>query len=203
MHDIYNAMGENLHPKWEDSMGRSAADTAQKHEEILDQSIRLFREKGFRSVSVGEVMKAAGLTHGPFYNHFASKEALMSESFSRQLQNYVSEFERIPSTEAGKMALLNRYLSEEHLHDCAGGCAVAALAAEVRQEPEVRGTFTVQLKSLIQKLTTHFPWKSRRSARGDAIHWEAAMVGAIILARAVDDEDFAREIIEETRKRLA
>jgi TetR/AcrR family transcriptional repressor of nem operon len=75
--------------------------------------------------------------------------------------------------------------------------------AEVRHEPEVRGTFTVQLKNLIQKMATRFPWRSRRSSRGDAVHGEAAMVGAIILARAVDDEDFAREILEETRKRLA
>jgi TetR/AcrR family transcriptional repressor of nem operon len=82
------------------------------------------------------------------------------------------------------------------------GCAVAALSAEVRQENEVRSAFTAQIKNLIQKLATRFPWKSRRSARGEAIHWYTSMIGAIVLARAVDDEKFAREILGEARKRI-
>ena len=82
------------------------------------------------------------------------------------------------------------------------GCAVAALASEVRHEEQVRGGFTEQLKSVIQKLATRFPWHSRRSSRGDAIHMYSSMVGALILARAVNDEAFAREILTEARKRI-
>ena len=82
------------------------------------------------------------------------------------------------------------------------GCAVAALASEVRHEEQLRGGgFTEQLKSVIQKLATRFPWRSRRSSRGDAIHMYSSMVGALILARAVNDEAFAREILTEARKR--
>jgi len=80
------------------------------------------------------------------------------------------------------------------------GCAVATLASEVRHEEQVRGGFTEQLKSVIQKLAT--PWRSRRSSRGDAIHMHSSMVGALILARAVNDEAFAREILTEARKRI-
>lgn len=86
--------------------------------------------------------------------------------------------------------------------DCSGGCAVAALSSEVRQREEVRGAFTDQIKGVIHKLATYFPWRSRRSARGDAIHMYASLIGALILARAVNDDDFAREILTEARKRI-
>jgi TetR/AcrR family transcriptional repressor of nem operon len=183
-------------------MGYSANDTAQKHERILDESIRLFRERGFSKVSVGEVMKAAGLTHGPFYNHFASKQALLAETLRREMQRAIGEIDTLPPSEEGRGAFADRYLSEAHMKDYGMGCAVAALASEVRQEGRVRSAFTEQLKDQIQKLAERFPWRSRRSSRGDAIHWYASMVGALILARAADDEDFAREILAEVRKRV-
>jgi TetR/AcrR family transcriptional repressor of nem operon len=86
--------------------------------------------------------------------------------------------------------------------DCGGGCAVAALVSEARQEQHLRSAFRDKLNALIQKFATRFPFRSRRSARGDAIHTFASMVGALILARAVCDKEFAREILAETRKRI-
>jgi TetR/AcrR family transcriptional repressor of nem operon len=183
-------------------LGQTAAETAQKHEQILDESIKLFRERGFAGVSVGEVMKAAGLTHGPFYNHFASKEALMAECLTRDMQRDTSSYDRYPATEKGLAKYIGEYLSMQHRDAAASGCNVAALASEVRQHEEVREPFTMQLKGLIQKLATHFPWRSRRSARGEAIHMYSAMVGAMILSRAVSDEKFAKEILDEVRQRL-
>lgn len=183
-------------------MGYSASETAKKHQRILDESIRLFRERGFSGVSVSEVMRAAGLTHGPFYNHFNSKESLMSESLTREMERATGDIDKSPPTQQGKAGFVDYYLSKEHMTDCSGGCAFAALASEVRQEEHVRGAFTDKLKPYIQKLATRFPWRSRRTARGDAIHTYASMVGALILARAVKDEVFAREILTETRKRI-
>ncbi len=184
------------------SMGYSASHTAQQHERILDESIRMFRQRGFSGVSVSELMKAAGLTHGPFYNHFSSKEALIREALTRALQRFVGEIDKLPANEAGKAEFSDFFLSEEHMRDCSGGCTVAALSSEVRQLNDVRSTFTEQVKSTIQKFATYFPWRSRRSARGDAIHWYTSMIGALVLARAVDDEEFASEILAETRKRI-
>jgi len=183
-------------------MGYSAADTAKKHQQILDESIRLFRERGFSGVSISELMSAAGLTHGPFYNHFASKEALMSEALACEMDRTAGELDKLPPTQRGKARYADDYLSEEHMNDCGGGCPTAALAHEVRQEPLVQGAFTAKLKVFIQKISTHFPWRFRRSARGDAIHMFASMVGALILARAVNDKEFAQEILTETRKRI-
>jgi TetR/AcrR family transcriptional repressor of nem operon len=183
-------------------MGHSAADTAEKHQQILDKSIRLFRQRGFSAVSVNEIMKAAGLTHGPFYNHFASKEALIAETLTREMQRSIGDIDKLPATEAGKAAYIDYYLSEKHMHDCSGGCAVAALASEVRQEGQVRGGFTEQIKGLIHRFATSFPWRSRRSARGDAIYMYTTLIGAVILARAVDDPSLAGEILTEVRKRV-
>jgi TetR/AcrR family transcriptional repressor of nem operon len=175
-------------------MGQTAVETAQKHEQILDESIKLFRERGFAGVSVGELMKAAGLTHGPFYNHFASKEALMAECLTRDMQRDTSNYDRYPPTEKGLAKYIGEYLSMEHRD--------AALSSEVRHHEGLRDPFTMQLKGLIQKLATHFPWRSRRSARGEAIHMYSAMVGAMILSRAVNDEQFAEEILKEVKQRL-
>jgi TetR/AcrR family transcriptional repressor of nem operon len=126
-------------------------------------------------------MKAAGLTHGPFYNHFASKEALISETLTRELQRSIGSLDKLPPTETGKAAFADYYLSEGHMLDCSGGCAVAALSSEIRQEEELRGAFTDQIKSVTHKLATYFPWRSRRSARGDAIHMYTSLIGALIL----------------------
>jgi TetR/AcrR family transcriptional repressor of nem operon len=185
-----------------DKLGQTATETARKHEQILDESIRLFRQRGFAGVSVGEVMKAAGLTHGPFYNHFASKEALMAETLTCALQRDISGYDRYPATENGLAKYISEYLHEQHRDDPGKGCSVAALASEVRQHAELREPFTIQLKGIIQKLAIHFPWRSRRSSRGDAIHMYSAMVGAVILARAVNDDKFSQEILDEVKQRL-
>src|ERR1700735_2187223 len=80
----------------EERMRYPAAETAEKHDRILNEASRLFRERGFTRVSVSEVMKATGLTHGPFYNHFASKEALMAESV---LYGFNTTMERMDAVE--------------------------------------------------------------------------------------------------------
>ena len=183
-------------------MGQTAAETAQKHDQILDESIKLFRARGFAGVTVGELMKAAGLTHGPFYNHFASKEALMAEGLTRDMQRSTSSYDTYPATQEGLARYIGEYLSRAHRDSAESGCNVAALSSEIRQHEELREPFTLQLKGLIQKLATHFPWRSRRSARGEAIHMYAAMVGAMILSRAVNDEQFSKEILDEVKRRL-
>jgi TetR/AcrR family transcriptional repressor of nem operon len=118
------------------------------------------------------------------------------------MQRDTSGYDRYPATEKGLAKYIGEYLSMEHRDAAVSGCNVAALSSEIRQHEELREPFTMQLKGLIQKLATHFPWKSRRSARGEAIHMYSAMVGAMILARAVSDVKFAKEILDEVRQRI-
>jgi TetR/AcrR family transcriptional regulator, transcriptional repressor for nem operon len=179
-----------------------AAETAEKHARILDEAARLFRERGFSGVSVSEIMKATGLTHGPFYNHFDSKEELMAESVLHGFQTTLDRLKATEGTAKGRAEYVKRYLSAAHRDAPGAGCTMASLSAETRHEPKVRGAFTDRLKAVIEAVATHFPWPSKRSARGDAIRMTASMVGAMILARAVEDERFSDEILSEVRKGL-
>src|ERR1700721_516319 len=94
-----------------------AAETAAKHARILDKASRLFRERGFAEVSVAEIMQATGLTHGPFYNHFESKEGLMVEAVQHASEEGLEALEAAPHSEKGKRDFMSRYLSPAH-RDC-------------------------------------------------------------------------------------
>jgi TetR/AcrR family transcriptional repressor of nem operon len=180
-----------------------AAETAEKHARIVEQASRLFRERGFGGVSVGEVMKEAGLTHGPFYNHFASKEALIAECLAHVSSVALEGVDAASPDAAGKAAYLAAYLSEAHRDAPGAGCPIAALAPEIGREPGVRGVFTAHVRSTLERLAARFPWSSKKHARRDAILALGAMAGALMLARAVDDEALSREILRETLAALA
>jgi TetR/AcrR family transcriptional repressor of nem operon len=202
MMNIMNNVKRQIRAGQEYRMRYPAAETAKKHTRILDEATRLFRERGFPGVSVSEIMKATGLTHGPFYNHFASKEELIAESIAHGLQGTLESVNAAPATAEGKEDYITKYLSTAHRDDAGTGCMIAALAAGIRQEPMARGPFTIRMKALIDRMAEHFPWRSKRTARGDAIRMSCALLGAITLARAVDDEAFSQEILNEVRRGL-
>jgi TetR/AcrR family transcriptional regulator, transcriptional repressor for nem operon len=180
-----------------------AAETAEKHKQIIRQASRLFRERGFSGVSVAEIMQATGLTHGPFYNHFPSKEDLMAKSLEHGMQSTQAGIEQVGNSARKTAQYLDYYLSTAHRDAQGKGCTVAALAGDIRQLPEVRRTFTAHVKAIIEKMVSSFSWRSKRSARGDSIRMLSTMVGALILARAVDDEAFSKEVLHEARRGLA
>lgn len=174
-----------------------AAETAKKHEKIIKQGARLFREHGFAGVTVADVMKASGLTHGPFYNHFASKQALLSACVDFVSERLVAKLETFEPTVEGKNTYLAWYLSALHRDDPSTGCILAAIAPEAGREEAVKSSITSYFKSMVDTLATRFPWSSKRSARSEAIRVVASIVGAVILARAVDDEALSDEILRE------
>ena len=180
-----------------------ATETAEKHKTIIREAARLFRERGFSGVSVAEIMQATGLAHGPFYNHFPSKEALMAESVEHGLKSTLAGIEQVGNSPKKRAEYLNRYLSTAHRDAPGKGCTIAALAPDIRRQFEVRRTFTAHVKAFIEKMVANFSWRSKRSARGDSIRMLSTMVGALILARAVDDEVFSKEILREARRGLA
>jgi TetR/AcrR family transcriptional regulator, transcriptional repressor for nem operon len=189
---------------WEVGVMRyPAAETAEKHERIIREASRLFRERGFSGVSVAEIMQTTGLTHGPFYNHFPSKEDLMAKSLEHGMQSTLSGIEQVDNSAKRTAEYLDRYLSTAHRDAPGKGCTMAALAADIRQQSEIRRTFTAHVKAIIEKMISKFSWRSKRSARGDSIRMLSTMVGALILARAVDDRAFSKEILREARRGLA
>lgn len=160
---------------------------------ILDEAGRLFRARGFDAVSVSEVMKAAGLTHGGFYGHFRSKDDLIA-------QTLVHGLSKASEAPVDLKAYRDTYLSPLHRSNVAEGCPIAALAADtLRQTPEARAAMTEGVRAQIAWLSQAQPDEDPADRRRAAIGSWAAMVGAMILARASDDEALSDEILEQTR----
>lgn len=166
---------------------------AENRRRILDAASRLFRERGFDAVSVSEVMKAAGLTHGGFYGHFSSKDDLVAQTLAHALA--------AASGEGGDFhRYLDTYLSPGHRDSPADGCPTAGLAAAIRhQTPAARSAMTEGLRSQIGRIEKELPASVPSDRRRAAIGSWAAMVGAVILARAIDDPVLSDEILEQTR----
>jgi TetR/AcrR family transcriptional repressor of nem operon len=165
---------------------------------IVEAAGRLFRERGFDSVTVAEIMKAAGLTHGGFYGYFKSKDELIAEALAETLT-------RKTTGPLGDLATYEaEYLSRTHRDDRARGCPTAALAAEtIRQTGGARTEMTTGLKQQIERLSRVAPGEDGADKRRAAIGSWAAMVGAMILARASDDPALSDEVLDETRAWLA
>ena len=181
-----------------------ASQTAKKHERILKEAARLFRERGFDGAGVAEIMKAAGLTHGAFYAHFASKEALEAEAVERafaQSENRI--YALTTNTRDRKRAFLDSYLSAAHRDHPGSGCVMAALGPEIARDSAARRPFTQRVKHMIEGMAGRFQWKRKGAARRDSIHLLSAAVGALTLARAVDDPRLSDEILKSVHDSLA
>lgn len=166
---------------------------AENRRRILDAAGRLFRDKGFDSVSVAEVMKAAGLTHGGFYGHFSSKDDLIAKTLAHVLTGDGGGGD-------GLRAYVDAYLAPRHRDNAAGGCPTAGLAADIRHQiPAARSAMTEGLRSQIDRISRALPELDAADRRRAAIGSWAAMVGAVILARAIDDPALSDEVLEQTR----
>lgn len=180
-----------------------AHETAERHERIIDEASRLFREKGVAGASVAEVMKASGLTHGAFYVHFDSKEALVRASLTHAIDEQLSGLlTRVAASDNPKEEFLARYLSASHRDRPGAGCPIPALATEIARQPAIRRTFTDCLEQLISRVASTLPWKRGRPKQRQAICFLSAAVGAMILARAVDDPELSDAILVATREEL-
>jgi TetR/AcrR family transcriptional repressor of nem operon len=166
---------------------------AENRRRILDVASRLFRDKGFDAVSVAEVMKAAGFTHGGFYGHFSSKDDLVAQTIAHALSTDTVG-------EDDFSAYVGSYLSPRHRNNVAGGCPTAGLAGAIRhQTPPARSAMAGGLRAQLARIAEALPEQDPADRRRAAIGSWAAMVGAVILARAIDDPELSDEILEQTR----
>jgi len=185
------------------NMRYPASETAKKHDKILKQAARLFRERGFDGAGVAEIMTAAGLTHGAFYAHFPSKDVLEAEAVDRAFAQSARRVYALTANAGdAKQAFLDSYLSGAHRDRPGTGCAMAALGPEIARESAARKPFTQGVKHMLDGMVRRFRWKRKGSERGNAIHLLSAAVGALILARAVDDPQLSDEILESVRDGL-
>lgn len=165
---------------------------AENRSRILTEAGRLFREKGFEAVSVAEVMKAARLTHGGFYGHFRSKDDLIAQAIGHATGSQ--------SATDGIDAWIDAYLSRLHRDHSGLGCPTAALAGLMRQQaPEARASMAQVLAGQIDNLADAMPGADAAERRLAAIGSWSAMVGALILARSIDDTALSDELLSKTR----
>jgi TetR/AcrR family transcriptional repressor of nem operon len=170
-----------------------AEETAAKHERIVKEASRLFRERGFENVTVGEVMKAAGLTHGAFYAHFGSKEELQAAAVAYGQKVSLERVKRNKATKK-KGSYTERYLSPRHRDNPGDGCTMAALGQEVaRSAPELKAAFERGFEEILS---------AEDRDRKEAIFRTAALLGGVVLARAVQDPKLSDEILESVRQKL-
>ncbi len=183
----------------------SREQAAQTHDRIVEVASALFRAKGFSGVGVADIMKSAELTHGGFYGHFDSKDDLAVEASQRALAASAARWQRIVADTRDKPypALIENYLSARHCGDPASGCALSALGTEAaRGSPGLRGAFAEGLQRLVDILTDALPGFSKPAKRRKAVAAMATMVGAVTLARAVDDPVLSEEILDAARQEL-
>jgi TetR/AcrR family transcriptional repressor of nem operon len=177
-------------------VSREAA--VQTRQRILESAGELFREKGFDGIGVADIMKQAGLTHGGFYGHFASKDDLAASVVATALPGNSRLWEADPARDGTSRlaAFVAGYLSSKHRDHPGSGCALAALGGDVAREPlAVREAFTGAVRDKLAKLAEMLPGRSQAAVRRKALATMAGVVGALTLARAVADPALSDEFL--------
>ena len=165
---------------------------AENRDKVVATAARLFRENGFDGIGLDAIMAEAGLTHGGFYRQFGSKEGLAVEALEHAFAGSAAWQAGMP----GLLAAVDGYLSAAHRDAVGAGCALAALAPEVaRQSKAVRHTLAGHVREQIGRIAAWLPGGGEAARRRRAIATLAGMVGALTLARAVDDAELSEEIL--------
>ncbi|MCP3713609.1 TetR/AcrR family transcriptional regulator [Paraburkholderia sp. CNPSo 3274] len=177
------------------------------HERIVEVGARAIRRCGYDGIGIADIMKEAGLTHGGFYAHFASREAMLAELADRAGAEAIATFLHFTAAvpaEQSLQALLHAYLSKEHVKNPEVGCPIAALGTEMpRQAPVVRRAITRRIKEMIDMVSRQSADWGQPGAHMRALATAATMIGAVVLARAVDEEPLSRSLLEAALEHLA
>ncbi|MEI3852705.1 MULTISPECIES: TetR/AcrR family transcriptional regulator [unclassified Ensifer] len=183
----------------------SRAQAEENRRTVIEVASRLFRERGFDGIGLNDLMKGAGLTQGGFYKQFESKDDLIVQASSKALERGVANWTGVVSKAAGKplRALLRFYLSDLHRGEKADGCALAALAPEAaRRSPALRQAFEAGINNHLDILDGVVPPEPGEDVRDRSIAALSTMVGALVLSRAVDDEQLSNRFLKAAAESL-
>ncbi len=177
------------------------------HERIVEVASRAIRRSGYDGTGVADIMKEAGLTHGGFYAHFPSRDALLAEAADRAGAESVAIAARIASSAPPGEALqhiMQAYLSDEHTQLIETGCPVSALGSEMpRQAPEVRCVATAHIKEMIDLIARQMSDWGQSVAHERAMLLLCSLIGTTIVSRAVDDPKLSAALRQAALKHLA
>jgi TetR/AcrR family transcriptional repressor of nem operon len=185
-------------------VGKSQKDKAESHDRIVQVAAVRFREAGIDGIGVADLMKDAGMTHGGFYRHFASRDELVAEGVERALSDGSRVVEALAnSKQANLRSIVDGYLSAMHRDNRATSCAVTTLAGDVaRSNDRTRIAYTRQVDVYVELLARLIAGENQNSKRTKAIAALATLVGALSMARAVSDEKLSREILKSAADEL-
>lgn len=176
------------------------------HDRIVAAGARAIRRSGYGGVSIVDIMKEADLTHGGFYAHFPSREAMLVELSDRAGADAIAIFARVaqeaPPAQSLR-ALLSAYLCDEHVRQPELGCPIAALGTEMpRQAPPIRRAVTRRIKEMIDLVSRESPDSELPGAHDRALVITATIVGTLILARAIDEASLSESVLSAVREHL-
>jgi TetR/AcrR family transcriptional regulator, transcriptional repressor for nem operon len=166
---------------------------------VRKASVRL-REKGAHGIGVADLMKEAGLTHGGFYAHFDSRDALVIEAFGYAIDRSIEHWRKLASDTAPDKRLatiIEAYLTPTHRDDPGHGCAVTSLGAEIaRESPKTRRAFAAKTEQLIDLIADQIQDTPRKAARKQATSLLATMMGTLVLSRIAGSGEFSDEVLQ-------
>src|SRR5215475_338846 len=173
------------------------------HDRIVRKASVRLREKGAHGVGVADLMKEAGLTHGGFYAHFDSREALVIEAFAyamdRSIEHWRKTVEQTPPDKR-LSTIIESYLTTTHRDDPGRGCAVPTLGPEIAREgPKARKAFAAKLDQMIDMIADQIPDVPRKAARKQASATLATMMGTLVLSRIAGNGEFSGDILSAGR----
>jgi TetR/AcrR family transcriptional repressor of nem operon len=172
---------------------------AEHREQIIAAAARRFRVGGFDSVSVADIMKEVGLTHGGFYGHFASKDDLVALASLRAMTETIAKWKKVVDEAPGDRleTLVDSYLSLRHYNYPETGCPLAALGTELSRQPAaVKEAVTAGQRKMLDFLGGIAPGKTKAQRRKQAVIALAAMVGGMTLARGTSDPQLRQELLD-------
>ena len=178
-------------------MRRNKAETIESRQRIVTQAARLVREHGPDKVSVADVMQAAGMTHGGFYSHFASKEAMLAAATETAFNEKLDYFDSLAPGKRQRAVLdyIDGYLSAGHAADLSTGCPIAGLSGDAtRSGPEFMAAMEDGMRRTLETFQNELP-AAGADKRADAIRALVTMVGTMVVARAGSDPALRNEII--------
>jgi TetR/AcrR family transcriptional repressor of nem operon len=174
------------------------------HARIVKKASVRLREKGAHGIGVADLMKDAGLTHGGFYAHFDSREALVIEAFTHAMDRGTERWRKLAEAtppDRRLKTIVESYLTPLHRDDPGHGCAIPTLGAEIaRESPRTRKAFAARLEQMIDMLAEQIPDLPRKAARKRAMATIATMMGTLVLARVAGSGEFSGEILDAGRE---
>lgn len=181
-------------------MPYSAEHKAEVRERIVEHARVMFNREGFETVSIDKLMEGVGLTRGGFYNHFKNKEELYAEAVASFLNGRGKTWREEAGVKAENgglqtvRAMIDSYLSQEHLDDIDSQCPMIALPSDVaRASPEVRAAYMSLLQAMTWLFENNLP-EDNSDRRQKALALSALCVGGMVLSRTIDDRALSDDL---------